>query len=156
MDTIAVIYRPELLKFHGPFGFSCPRPRPKTKDTLNKIELMHIWLTPGVNFLSLSEQWEQLLAHPTNKANIDNLMRKGAILVKKPELLEGAIATNTTVDFSDLDDVRDLIYHANDVEWLRRCIAKDNRPQVDRWCYERIEEIEEIKKRLAQSVDRVA
>ncbi len=86
------------------------------------------------------------------KVSIENLIRRGAIIVKKPDLLAGAIATNTSVDFSDLQDVHDLVYYSLDTDWLQRCIAKDNRPQVDKRCDERLSEIQQLKKRLtAQS-----
>lgn len=150
---IAVIYRPQLIDLNGPVGFSCPRSRPKGKgaDKLlltGDLEMLHVWLIPGNNFFSLADQWEPLMSHPATKNSIENFMHRGAILIKKPQVAEGTVETDTTIDYSDLQDAGDLIRHCNDAEWLRRCLAKDNRPQVDRMCLDRIADIERIKNKL--------
>lgn len=150
---IAIIYRPQLVELNGPIGFTCPRPKPKVRggDKLlltGDLEMLHVWVIPGNNFYSLADQWEPLLNHSITKVSIENFMHRGAILVKKPQVPEGAMETDTTIDYPDLQDVRDLIRHCNDIEWLRRCLAKDNRPQVDRLCLDRIAEIERVKNKL--------
>lgn len=157
VNSIVATYRPQVVNLNSPLGFACPRPRIKQKLGGDKnqiqdvVEILHIWVVPGNNFFNVQEQWEPLMSHPTTKSVIDSLIRRGGILVKKPEIAEGSVLSNTTLDFSDLQDVKDLVYNSNDAEWLRRCVVKDNRPTVDKWCYERIEEIDKLKKRLTQA-----
>ncbi len=147
----AIILTPALDGRNSPYGFAAPKPKPPVKARGEKskpdeIEMFSILFTPGLNFIEATE-WDILNTHPQTKAEIERCLRRGIIQVKKPEITEGGAATQTTADFAQLDDVRDVIDNCNDVEWLRRSIAKDGRPQVDIWCSERITVIEAAKKK---------
>jgi hypothetical protein len=147
----SVILNPALDNRNSPYGFSAPKPKPPTKasggkNRVDEVELLNVFFTPGTNFID-AEEWEVLQKHPPTKGELDRCMRRGVVQLKVPTIADGSNATDTTADYAEIDDVKDIIFNSHDIDWLRRSMAKDSRPQVDQICSERITEIEQSKKK---------
>lgn len=145
---VAIVYSPKIDGRTGSFIFVCPQ-NPEITSANNKdflaqaLELERIVLAPGTQLVN-QVLWEKMKNHPPSGKEIARMEKKGVIRViySNPQT---NFQTKTTLDF-ELSDALDMIADSLDVEWLRLCIAKDNRSQVYNACVERVKLVEEMKK----------
>lgn len=158
---IAAIFRSRVANTFGPYLVFYPTHpasaietakarRAPTAPNNEELQLSMIKLIEGVNFIE-KEQYDLMMQHPRAKADWTAKERRGAIAVYQPTVPEGEYPTDTTADYPDLGDVQDIIQNCFDSEWLRLCIAKDNRPGISQWCYTRIQEIEDSRRRRREN-----
>lgn len=145
---VAIVYNPKIENRTNTFIFSCPRNLNQrsgdNKQFLTEaLETERICLVPGSQLVN-AQLWEKLKNYPPSGKEISRMMRKGVIRELRSNL-QGDFQTSTTLDF-ELDDALEIVANSPDIEWLRLCIAKDNRSQVYNACKERIKTVEEMKK----------
>jgi hypothetical protein len=125
---------------NGPIRFPVPKTasaKSKTKEGNGKVEMSldGRFLSPDQpNFLTL-EEFKQIQKHPQWAWALD----KGVIELVTP--IAECRFTGTTADYEEAD-AYNVIQGTVDIEWLRRCILKDERSEVGAWCQERISEIQ--------------
>lgn len=144
---VCIVYSPRIENRSNPLGLSCPKHPNVTFDPDKRflgqaLELDSLWLHQGSQLIS-KQLWEKIKAHPPMGAEISRLERKGVIRVIQSS--PNNFVTQTTLDF-EVDDALEMVANSWDVEWLRLCITKDNRPEIYKTCVERIKEVEEAKR----------
>jgi hypothetical protein len=145
---VAIVYSPKIDGRTGAFIFVCPQ-NPEVVSVNDKaflsqaLELDRIILAPGTQLIN-QQLWEKMKKHPPAAKEITRMEKKGVIRVIYSNL-QSNFQTKTTLDF-ELDDAMDIISASLDVDWLRLCIAKDNRSKVYNACVERVKIVEEMKK----------
>jgi hypothetical protein len=141
---VAVVYTPDSRKMSGPLGFSAPAARPKSRSKQSAdLESKALFLHSGTQFIE-AEKWELIYAFPSNKTQIDRLVRKRSIVILKPELVEG-VQTGTTLDFLEADDAILLVENCYSLEWLRASYAQEtSRVEVKKACSDRIETVSKL------------
>ena len=141
MSLKKIVYKPENDFPAGshPLMYQRPvvRPGAKKKNAGEAEELTGTWIRPGINELS-EEEWAYILAHP----DTEERLRRGVFKEIKPTLKADAVPTGTLADYS-LADCRDIIYNTFDIDWLQRVRTLDTRPEIERYCKDRIAKLEE-------------
>lgn len=140
LHSVTLILTPERDKVNCPYRFAVPI---KTKNAKGNNDLIvgGIFLHPGSNVVSGED-----FAAIKNNFFFKRCEKKGVIRVFSPEISEGVAPTGTTRDY-DINDALEIIEQSNDIEWLQRCIAKDDRDGIAVSCQQRIKEIQESENR---------
>jgi hypothetical protein len=94
-------------------------------------------LVPGANLISLAD-YQSACQHPQWAAK----QAQGVIEVLDWNIAAGSAPTGTSLDFSTETAFR-FITDSSDVEWLKRCLIKDDRAEVQSWLTERLGELEQ-------------
>jgi hypothetical protein len=133
---VAVMLYPERDKpqRNSPYRF----PTPKASGKANaKVEMAMDgeFLAAGPNFLT-TEVYEHMCQNPFWERCLKKRVLE--VIVQQPE----SKATGTTADF-DLTDAFTLIEGSVDIEWLKRCLVKDDRSDIQTWASEKIKEIQD-------------
>lgn len=145
---VAIVYNPKIEGRTGSFIFVCPT-HPGVTSGDNKaflaqaLEVDRIVLGPGTQLVN-EMLWEKMKNHAPTGKEIARMEKKGVIRLMRSQF-QSNFQTKTTLDF-ELDDALEMIDSSLDVDWLRLCIAKDNRSQVYNACVKRVEVVEEMKK----------
>lgn len=145
---VAIVYSPKIEGRTGAFVLPFPK-NPEITSADNKqflsqaLELERIVLAPGTQLVN-QQMWEKAKKHPSTGLQIARMEKKGVVRViySNPQ---SNFQTKTTLDF-ETDDAMDMVNSSLDAEWLRLCIAKDNRSAVYNKCVERLKVVEEMKK----------
>ena len=120
---------------NSPYRFPYNNQTPKAaKEGRVEMSLGGDFLTPGPNFLS-DEDYNGMKTNPF----WDRCLKRGIIEVIAP--LETNRNTGTTVDF-EASDASLLIETTQDIEWLKRSLNKDERPDIQNFLVERIKDLE--------------
>ncbi|MBD1995301.1 hypothetical protein H6G00_01480 [Leptolyngbya sp. FACHB-541] len=145
--AVALLLTPENDKRTSLYRFPVP-PAPAAqaggakggRNKLQELELEGGFLIKGTNLISL-ETFEAMKTNPF----FARCEKKGVIRVYMPVVPDGEKPTGTSADFA-LEDCQDIIEEASDIDWLNRCIAKDDRDGIPELCQERIKQVEEMEK----------
>jgi len=133
---VTIVFNPTLVKREGLFRF--PVPVAATgKEPVVELNGKIPFLTPGSNLIEV-EVYEAM----SKSAYFDRFVKNGVLKVFIPEIPEGGRVTGTSADYANLQDAVDIIEQSNDVEWIQRCLAKDDRDGIATACQNRIAAIQ--------------
>lgn len=116
------------------------------KKGIEQIEMDYITLREGINQIP-SVEWEAAIAHSPNNIEIKRLISQSVISVFSPS--EGKLG-RCTADFSDFQDVFEIVNNCNDKEWLLFSLQTDTRiseqdgGDVQQLIRERLQVLEEM------------
>ncbi len=96
-----------------------------------------VFLVPGANLISLAD-YQAACQHPQWAEK----QKQGVIEVLEWNIAAGGSATGTSLDFNPETAFR-FITDSSDIEWLKRCLIKDDRAEVQSWLTERLGELEQ-------------
>lgn len=130
---IAVVLYPEREKpaKSGPYRF--PTSKTGTKSAKTEMSMDGSFLHAGPNFLTTAE-YEQMKTNPF----WGRCVSKKVIEVIEQQTF--SVATGTSADY-DLADAFTMIEVAVDEEWLKRCLVKDDRKEIQKLTAEKIQEL---------------
>lgn len=148
---LAIIFTPSAVGQRGKQIFSYALNRQtqaggRGSKKIEEVELGQLVLNRGVNFVDAAE-WAKVEAMPTNESPLKWMKTKGALLIYAPDADEPVGATS---DYADISTVADIVNNCEDVDWLRRSLARDQRRPVFELISQQLKEIEENKKQREQ------
>lgn len=120
--------------FEGTFTISYPKNKitpksnPKTNN-LDSIEMDYIVLEKGTNHEIIGTEWENAISqlsvsNPSAADEIKTLVKLRVITVYQPD--EGKSGRNS-VDFSNFNDLTEIISHSRDRQWLSFSLQVERR-----------------------------
>lgn len=133
---VAVMLYPERDKpqRNSPYRFPTAKTNGKTNAKV-EMGMDGDFLSSGPNFPTVAE-YEQMCQNPFWERCLKK--RVIEVVTQQPESKD----TGTTSDF-ETADAYTLIEGAVDIEWLKRCLAKDDRSDIQTWISEKIKEIQD-------------
>ena len=132
---IAVMLYPEREKppKSGPYRF--PTSKVEAKGAKTEMAMNGQFLNAGPNFVT-TEAYEQMRTNPGWARCVSKKIIE--IIEQQPT----SVATGTSADF-DLADAFTMIETAVDEDWLKRCLAKDDRKETQKLVTEKIQELKD-------------
>jgi hypothetical protein len=144
--NVVIIFTPENLKLDAIARYSFTYEKhvvPATDKTREQIQLDSVMLLPGTNFVD-ADIWAKVEQHTTNISQLDSMKKRNGLVVHVPD---SDNHNGKTLDYEDMGIVRDIVEGCNDLRWLQQCFSDERRDPVLTMLGDRIEEVENERKR---------
>ena len=135
-DTmIGIMLYPERDKPQRNSPYRFPTAKTDKSSERTEMSMNGKFLSPGPNFVPFSVYW-QMIQNPAWKRCVEKRVIEE--IRQRPD----SRATGTSADY-DLTDAYTMIESAADEDWLKMCLAKDDRKEVNEWLDSKIKELQE-------------